>query len=226
MQCKQPRAYQRSFGLCSVIDMVSLWGAMWCKKVIRSLKPLGYGRDIVCRSQSHRKLVLSACVSLNLASKNRSFTTRVSIRNVSPSHLIGIFPKSFYPSLLAIRIDSWISWFLEPLGVLSTENMVPQTSSTADFASALNQIPRVTLNHFPSPPKRIARPPSLVSHNPNPNTHTPLLRHRDPPIPRTLHILVPRLPQLQDPNIALCPTLLGPIPRKQMRNRQHHLHHR
>ncbi len=109
MQCKQPRAYQRSFGLCSVIDMVSLWGAMWCKKVIRSLKPLGYGRDFVYRSQSHRKLVLSACVSLNLASKNRSFTTRVSIRNVSPSHLIGIFPKSFYPSLLAIRIDSWIS---------------------------------------------------------------------------------------------------------------------
>jgi hypothetical protein len=100
------------------------------------------------------------------------------------------------------------------------------TTSLAHLTHSVSQTPRVALNHFPSSPKRIARPPYLVSHNPNPNPHTPLLGHRDPPVPRTLHILVPRLPQLQDPNIALCPTLLGPIPRKQMRNRQHHLHHR
>ena len=62
-------------------------------------------------------------------------------------------------------------------------------------------------------------------HNPHPHPDTPVRRHRNPAVPRTLDVPIVRLPQLQRTHVPFHPTLPTPIPRKQVRQRQRHLHH-
>ena len=67
--------------------------------------------------------------------------------------------------------------------------------------------------------------PYSLLHNPHPDPDTPIRRHRDPAIPRTLDVPIVRLPELQHAHVPFHPAPPTAVPHKQVRERQRHLHH-